>query len=66
MLKEIFGEDISESKEELKEWLCALSKEQLVAEMMKRKESGVSDSDDGEKKKSKDKKSGNKSKGDDS
>jgi hypothetical protein len=47
MLKKILGEDIKESKEEYKEWLSALSKEQLVAEMLRKKEEGDSDGENG-------------------
>lgn len=50
MLKKILGEDVKESKGEYKEWLNALSKEQLIAEMLRRKEDGDSDSEKGEKK----------------
>lgn len=46
MLKEILGEDIRESQEEFHEWLSALSKEQLIAEMLRKKESGAWKSDD--------------------
>jgi hypothetical protein len=41
MLKKILGEDIKESPEEFKEWLGALSKEQLIAKMMRKKVSGL-------------------------
>lgn len=47
MLKKILGEDIKESPEEFQEWLSALSKEQLIAEMLRKKESGAWKSDDG-------------------
>lgn len=47
MLKKILGEDIKESPEEFQEWLGALSKEQLIAEMLRKKESGAWKSDDG-------------------
>lgn len=46
MLKKILGEDIKESPEMFQEWLGALSKEQLIAEMVRKKESGVWKSDD--------------------
>lgn len=47
MLKKILGEDVKESPEEFQEWLSALSKEQLIAEMLRKKESGAWKSDDG-------------------
>lgn len=47
MLKKILGEAIKESPEEFQEWLSALSKEQLIAEMLRKKESGAWKSDDG-------------------
>jgi hypothetical protein len=37
MLKEIFGQDIRESAEEFKERLTVLSKEELIAEMLRKK-----------------------------
>jgi hypothetical protein len=46
MLKKILGEDIKESPEEFQEWLGALSKDQLIAEMVRKKESGGWKSDD--------------------
>jgi hypothetical protein len=47
MLKKILGENIKESPEEFQEWLTALSKEQLISEMLKRKEIGAWKSEDG-------------------
>lgn len=46
MLKKILGEDIKESPEEFQEWLTALSKEQLISEMLKSKETGAWRSED--------------------
>jgi len=53
MLKEILGEDVKETAEELKEWLSALSKEQLIAEMLRKKDAGNWDSDDSDGRKQK-------------
>jgi hypothetical protein len=47
MLKKILGEDIKESSEEFQEWLTALSKEQLISEMLKGKETGAWKTEDG-------------------
>ena len=44
MLKKILGEDVKESKDEFKEWLNALSKEQLVEKMLRKKGQNTDDS----------------------
>ena len=45
MLEKELGTEVKESKGEYKEWLSALSKEQLVAEMLRNKQKEDSDSD---------------------
>jgi hypothetical protein len=58
MLKEILGEDIGESKEEFKEWVRTLTREQLIAEMLRKEASSWARDDENvtKKKEKKDKK----------